>query len=83
MKISGKYGDATLKNLDTGKPVELSLGADLRELASKIPDGPQKDYILLIARDFDAATGENSSLEDMLALAADLRPEKMRIVCPK
>lgn len=82
MSISGKYADVALKDLDTAKQGELNLGADLRKLASKIPDGSQKNYILLIAKDFDAATGENSSLEDMLALAADLRPEKMRIVCP-
>jgi hypothetical protein len=86
MQIVGRFTDAQLQSLsdpeaiiaDASKTVE-----ELKQLASTLPTGPEKDYVEVLATDYALFLDSGTTMEATFALVADLTPEKIAIVCPK
>jgi hypothetical protein len=56
---------------------------ELKTLASNLPASPQKDYVAGLATDYGLILKQDSGMEALMALMADLTPTKIQIVCPR
>ena len=86
MKIVGAYADMQLKSISDPNGVTdeaAKIVTDLKNLAAQLPAGSQRDYIATLATDYEATAKEDSGLEAMMGLVADLQPSKIAIACPK
>ncbi len=85
MSSVGRYADLALTLIDEPEKAmaEFSKSStELIALAASLPAGPQRDYVELIADDFKKMADADAGMEAALAFTADVRPEKLRIVCP-
>ena len=86
MQIIGRYADTQLKAIDDPKAVIADASktvVELRDLAQALPSGAQRDYLNALASDYALALKPDSTMEAVMAMAADLTPTKIMIVCPK
>ena len=51
-------------------------------VGNSLSAGPQRDYVLGLAKDFSDAIGSDS-ISGMMKLASDLTPAQIQILCPK
>ena len=83
MQIVGRFTDLQLKSITD--PNVLAIDAtktitELKNLAQGIPEGSQRDYVNLLAQDYELISKRDSGMEAAMAFAADVR--KISIVCP-
>ena len=85
MTSVGRYADLALKLIDEPEKAiaEYSkTSSELSVFAASLPSGPQRDYVETLAEDFKNMTNADAGMEAALTFSADIRPEKLRIVCP-
>ena len=85
MSSMGRYADIGLKFIDEPEkaiPEYSKLSSELSSLAASLPAGPQRDYVELLSEDFKKLTDADAGLEAALAIAADVRLDKIQVVCP-
>ena len=85
MSSMGRYADIGLKFIDEPEkaiPEYSKLSSELSSLAASLPAGPQRDYVELLSDDFKKMTDADAGLEAALAIAADVRLDKIKVVCP-
>jgi hypothetical protein len=85
MSSMGRYADIGLKFIDEPEkaiPEYSKLSSELSSIAASLPAGPQRDYVKLLSDDFKKMTDADAGLEAALAIAADVRLEKIKVVCP-
>jgi len=86
MRIIGRYTDLQLKALSDPQSVIADVSrtvTELKTLASNLPASPQKDYVAGLATDYGLILKQDSGMEALMALMADLTPTKIQIVCPR
>jgi len=85
MSSVGRYTDLALKFINEPEkalPGYAKASSEMSSLAASLPVGPQRDYIELLADDYEMLSKPDAGIEAALALAADVRVDKIQIVCP-
>lgn len=85
MTSMGRYADLALKSIDEPEKAIAGyskLSSELISIAASLPAGPKRDYVELLADDFKMMTDADAGMEAALAIAVDVRSEKIQLVCP-
>jgi hypothetical protein len=90
LKAIGKFADLQLKKIQTDPASlgnisieEKALADELNKISETLPDGKKKEYLKMLAEDYNLVSQPDASFEASMTLAADSQVDKLRIVCPQ
>ncbi len=86
MKIVASFTDLLISSQDNESAYmsgTLDIVAKLETIASEMPSGEARNFVMTLAEDYRELSSSNANMEAMTGLTMDLTSKKMGLVCPQ